>query len=361
MRTIALIVVLLALSCCACAADEGALPKLGPPPAGKLYHGVFPGGSSGMEDDITREQVVSYEEAVGQRVAWVYFSHNWYQGTAFPLATCTWIRELGAVPYVRLMLREKKENTPNRFSLEALLAGKLDEDLRAWGKSARDFGAPLLVEFGTEMNGEWFPWNGKHHGAGRTDGFGDPAKPDGPERFAAAYRHIVDTIRGQGAANITWVFHVNASDWPQQRWNRLEHYYPGHEYVDWLAMSAYGPQEPTDDEFETFREQMDPCYHRLQRLAPDKPIIVAEFGCTAGSPAVAPEVWGGAALDDILGGRWPRVIGFSWWNERWSNDDDPAHDTNMRVEDTPDLAAAFSAKLGPAADRLVSRPVKGEG
>jgi hypothetical protein len=342
-----------------CAAADDSLPKLGPPPVGKLYHGVFPGGSSGMEDDITREQALSYEQAVGERVASVYFSHNWYAGTSFPRETCEWIREMGAVPYVRLMLREESRRARNRFSIEAVLDGKLDDDLRAWGKAARDFDAPLIVEFGTEMNGEWFPWNGKHHGAGRTDGFGDPTKPDGPERFAAAYRHMVETTRGQGAHNITWVFHVNAGDWPREAWNRFENYYPGDGYVDWLAASAYGPQRPTARKAESFREQMDPCYQRLRRLAPDKPIIIAEFGCTAGSPAVAPETWAGAALDDIVSGRWPRVIGFSWWNERWRNDDSPAHDTDMKVENTPALAAVFKAKLGAAADRLIGRPVPG--
>ncbi len=349
--------VLLALTLAGCAAADDSLSKVGAPAAGKLYHGVFPGGFSGMEDDITREQVLSYEKAVGQRVAWVYFSHNWYQGTAFPLATCKWIHGMGAVPYVRLMSREEDESARNRFSIEAVLAGKLDEDLRAWGKAAREFGSPVIVEFGTEMNGEWFPWNGKHHGAGRTDGFGDPAKPDGPERFAAAFRHIVEIVRGQGGHNITWVFHVNAGDWPEAAWNRFENYYPGDDYVDWLGASGYGPQEPTEDEFETFREQMDPCYQRVRRLAPDKPIIIAEFGCTAGSPAVEPELWAGAALDDILGGRWPRVIGFCWWNERWQNDDDPAHDSDMKVENAPALAAVFRAKLAAAASKLVGRPL----
>ncbi len=339
--------------------DKMKVDGLGMPPAGKLYHGVFPGGFSGAEDDITRDQVLAYEQAAGQPVAWVYFSHNWYQGTGFPLGTCEWIREMGAVPYIRLMLREESRRARNPFSLEAVLDGELDADLRAWGMAARDFSTPLIAEFGTEMNGEWFPWNGKHHGAGGTDGFGDPGKPDGPERFAAAYRHIVEIVRGQGAHNITWVFHVNAGDWPREEWNRFENYYPGDGFVDWLAASAYGPQRPTAREASSFREQMDPCHERLQQLAPHKPIIIAEFGCTAGSPAVAPDVWAGAALEDILGGRWPGVIGFSWWNERWSSDDNPAHDTDMKVENTAALAAVFKAKLGAAADRLIGRPVPG--
>ena len=55
----------------------------------------------------------------------------------------------------------------------------------------------MLVEFGTEMNGFWFPWNGKWNGAGATTGYGDPALPDGPERFRDAYRHVHDVIASQ--------------------------------------------------------------------------------------------------------------------------------------------------------------------
>ncbi|MFB3881443.1 MAG: glycosyl hydrolase [Armatimonadota bacterium] len=327
------------------------------PPAGTLYHGVYPGGTSGWEDDITAGQVTSYQQAVGKQVAWVYFSNNWFAGTAFPTATATWIREMGAVPYIRLMLREEEDGVPNRFSIEEVLAGHLDGELHAWMRGAREFGTALIVEFGTECNGDWFPWNGAYHGGGTLDGFGDPTKPDGPERFVRAYRRIALIARAEHARNITWVFHINATGWPLAAWNRFENYYPGNAFVHWIGVSAYGPQAPTDTEYESFRAQMDACYQRIVTMAPSKPIFVAEFGATAGSPLIAPEVWAGAALDDILGGRWPKLMGFSWWNEHWQNDDDPAHDSDMRVEDAPALAAVFRAKLAAAGEKVVERPM----
>ena len=36
----------------------------------------------------------------------------------------------------------------------------------------------------------------------------------------------------------------------------------------------------------------------------------------------------------------------SWWNEAWENDDDPAHNTNMRVQDNPPLADVFQRLVG---------------
>ena len=331
----------------------GALASAQPVPApgaGRYYHGCYPGGVTGEEDDITVRDVQNYEDVVGRKVDWVYFSNNWYAGRKFPAETADWIRDRGAVPYIRLMLRSQdhKSGKPEKqFSLQSIIDGKFDEDLKAWGRNAAAFGSPLIVEYGTEVNGEWFGWNGSFHGGGRKDGFGDPKKADGPERFVAAYRHIVDAVRASGASNITWVFHLDASQSPEAAWNRFENYYPGPDYADWIGVSCYGPQRPTDDEDEnvSFRDKFDPVYSRVVKIAPDKPIMIPEFGCTAGYPRVRAEDWAKAALGDILSGRWPNVRGFSWWNERWENDDNPAHNTTMRVQDNPALGKVFRDKL----------------
>ena len=336
--------------------------RVGAPPAGKLYHGVYPGGVTGEEDDITPADVDAYESTVGKPVVWVYFSNNWYRSRAFPLSTATWIRDRGAVPFIRLMLRssanERRVSRERTFKLRNIIAGTLDADLQAWALAARDFGSPLLVEYGTECNGSWFPWNARWNGGRAKRGFGDRTKFDGPERFVAAFRHIVSVMRAAGATNITWVFHVNWDDGPPRPWNRLEEYYPGDDVVDWVAISAYGPQTPMDRWLDLFADEVDSAYPRLQSVAPTKPVIIAEFGVTAGSPLTTPEAWAGPALDNLLAlTRWPAIIGFSWWNERWQNDNNPAHDTTMRVQDIPALAQTFQTKLQAASDHLQLTPV----
>lgn len=249
--------------------------------------------------------------------------------------------------------RARRERT---FKLKRIINGLLDDDLRLWAQAARDFGSPLIVEYGTECNGDWFPWNVRWNGA-RLRRFGDRTKYDGPERFVAAFHHVVTLMRAEGATNITWVFHANWDDGPEQPWNRLEDYYPGDDVVDWVAISAYGPQTPLDNYLDLFRDEIAAAYPRLQSVAPGKPVIIAEFGVTAGNPLITPEAWAGPALDDLLAFRWPAVIGFSWWNERWQNDNDPAHDTTMRVQDIPALAPTFHTKLDAAAAVLQLTPV----
>ncbi|MHC5109352.1 MAG: glycoside hydrolase family 26 protein [Planctomycetota bacterium] len=340
--------------------EDGATGASVPAPdAGKLYFGVFPGDETpdGLEDEVSPELVESFEQAVGKQVTWVYFSHNWYRGHEFPADTASWIRNTGAVPFIRLMLRNdgEQDHADPIYNLTAILSGEFDVDLEAWGAAAAEFGTPLLVEWGTEFNGEWFSWNGVWNGGGESDGFGDPNTPDGPERFVATYQHIVDIIRGTGAGNITWVFHVNAPDVPDEDWNRFENYYPGDDYVDWLGISIYGAGTPMDTGVESFREQLDAEYARMTTMAPEKPVIIAEMASAANNVEISPEDWTEAALTDLFNGRWQRVIGFAWWNESWPNDDNPANDTNLRVQDTPNLAALFRNQLEQSSGKLQER------
>lgn len=326
--------------------------RLAEPPVGKVYLGVYPGGMTGDENDITLNGVEQFERLAGSRVAWVYFSQNWFQGREFPMTTATWIRAHGAVPFIRLQMRstDEPDQAETAFTLQAIIHGTFDADLRAWAQAAHAFGTALLVEYGTECNGQWFPWNGAWNGGGETLGFGDSALADGPERFCAAYRHIVTLMRAEGADNIAWVFHVNDGDDPDVAWNRFEHYYPGDDVVDWIGVSCYGPQTPFDSyDGQTFRQRMDAVYPRLAALSGTKPLAVLEFGCTAGSPGINPTVWTPAALRDLLGRRWPRIAGVSYWNERWQNDDNPAHDSILRLQDIPTLATAFAQTVRASA------------
>ena len=235
-------------------------PSVGTPAEGQLYHGVYPGGRTGWEDDITPADLDAYEAAAGAEAAWVYFSNNWFRSRAFPAQKAAWITARGAVPFIRLMLRTA--NPPrlgHPFTLQRIIDGAFDADLRRWGRAAAAFGDPLVVEYGTEVNGEWFGWNGRWNG-----------RADGPARFRRAYRHIVRTMDAQGADNITWVFHVNGQGWPRTAWNRFENYYPGDAWVDWVGLSSYGALTPADrpGDWEDFRVALDRVVPRSGRDGP---------------------------------------------------------------------------------------------
>jgi Glycosyl hydrolase family 26 len=329
-------------------ADGGS--TIAPPPPGKLYHGCYWGGvgtdtHDPSEHDVTSQDVVRYEQAVGKKTAWVYFSNNWFESRKFPGEMCGWIRDLGKVPYVRLMLRSDvdQKHAEKKFTLARIIAGDFDIDLHAWARDAKAFRSPIMVEWGTEPNGDWFGWNGKWNGG----------PTEGPKRYVAAYRHIVDVMRSEGADNLTWIWHANWLDEPEKTWNAFENYYPGENYCDWLALSAYGPTTPSmSDGTESFRFKVEKVYPRLTKLAQNKPIIVAEFGCDLHNRRANAVLWAESALEDLFSNRWPAIIGFCWWNEGWQNDDTKKHDSDLIILHDVDLTRVFREELAQHADKI---------
>lgn len=318
------------------------------PPAGKLYEGVFPGSHDGMGGDITSVDLADFVRATGKAPTWVYFCHNWYQGKAFPESKASAIRANGSVPYIRLMLLSQPwiPCPEPVYKLENIIRGRFDPELRQWMRDAKRFGSPILAEYGVEANGFWFPWNGLWNREGGT-------YEDGVERFRKAYRHIIGLAREEGAYNVRWVFHADPWDEPLDEWNHFEHYYPGDEWIDWVGLSVYGRQAPSDEYYPSFRQQMDKAYLRLTNLT-SKPVIVCEFGTIEDRGQAE---WADKALADVLGGRWPKVIGFSWWNATFFNDrDNPRGHSDMRVQGNAKLSAVFRSRVGNN-PRVLSLPV----
>jgi len=337
-------------------AISGKTPHVYPSPLGRLYHGFYWGGvgtdtHDPTEHDVTSEDIARYEQAVGAKTAWIYFSDNWFESRKFPADMCNWIRDLGKVPYIRLMLRSDvdQRHAEKEFSLQKIVAGVFDVDLRIWAHEAKNFGSPILVEWGTEPNGNWFSWNGKWNGGAI----------EGPARYVAVYRHIVDLMRAEGADNLQWVWHVNWLDEPEKSWNRFENYFPGENYCDWVALSAYGPTTPsTRDGAESFEFKMREAYPRLTKIAPNKPVIIAEFGCDLHNRHVSVARWGREALEDLFSNRWPAIIGFCWWNEGWQNDDHKKHDTDMIILHNVDLIRVFRDEFAQHGDRIQETPIE---
>lgn len=253
--------------------------KLYPASDGSIYHAANP-DFGGSEDNVTSTSIKNFETLAQKKIVWAYFSNNWYDVIKFPLAAVNTIHKSGKIPFIRLMPRSDfKEGCPDPvYALQKIIDGEFDKALSEWAIDAKKKGIPLLVEFGTEVNGDWFPWNGSYNGGGIKHLYGDKNKADGPERFRDAYRHIITLFRQHKVDNITWFFHVNASSYPEESWNEIEQYYPGDTYIDWLGISVYGSQTK-EDTYDSFTDIMNKVYPELTQIS-KKPIAILEWGMT---------------------------------------------------------------------------------
>ena len=276
------------------------------PPANGIYHGAF--ADFGPEEDIvSAKRVQDFEALVGKEIAFAYFSNNWFGGIKFPKQEVRAIASVGVTPFIRMMPRSDwyEEQPEPVYSLQKIADGAFDPELRTWAVEAKETHIPLLVEFGTEVNGDWFSWNARWDG-----------REQGAVVFQQAYRHIVNLFRQENVTNITWVFHVDAQGEPEASWNSMGAYYPGDEYIDWLGISVYGAQEPGDD-WQTFREVMDEAYTEFAAISATKPLALLEFGAHENSKKPA---WITQALEALASGRYPRIKAISYWHSNWEND-----------------------------------------
>jgi hypothetical protein len=300
--------------------------KFAPPETG-VYVGAFPDMGS-TEDSVTFSRLRAFENLTGQKPVWVYFSNNWFGEIKFPKKEVKIIKEFGSIPFIRMMPRS--DYTENKkdpvYTLQKIIKGKFDKEFKKWAEDAGDFADPLIVEFGLEMNGNWFPWSGVYN-------------EKNPEKFKKAYRHIIDIFRKAGADNVTFMYHVNYGSAPEESWNTMAAYYPGDKYIDWIGMSLYGAQKPTD-EWEEITELFDAPYNELAGISPNKPLAIIEFGVV--EHPLKPR-WIKNFFDIIKSEKYNRIKAVSYWHSIWENEDNTI--SNLRLDSSPESLKAYKEAI----------------
>lgn len=252
------------------------------PVSNKKYFGSFP-DFCGEEDCVSEKIINDYESLIDNEIAWAYFSNNWLDTIKFPYDEVQAILNTGITPFIRMMPRSEFEEgrIDPIWNLKDIISGKHDEALTNWFEEAKNIEENILIEFGTEVNGFWFSWNGTYYGKGTKGAYGDNDYPDGAEIFRDAYRHIINLSRELEVNNLTWFFHFDVNNDPEEDWNDAKLYYPGDDYIDWLGVSIYGPFErgnkykdlnPTD--------LIKKAYDKFKGISENKPYAILEFGVT---------------------------------------------------------------------------------
>lgn len=312
------------------------------PPENGIYHSAFP-EMGPTEDVVTLEKIRYFEEITGKKLAWVYFSNNWFKGIKFPKEDCETIVQAGSIPYIRMMPRSDFYSGVEDpvYSLQKILNGNLDQELIQWANDAKEFGRPIMVEFGTEVNGNWFSWSGALNGGGQNSTYGNPAYPDGPELFKDTYKYIIDLFRKQGVDNITWTFHLNAGSAPNEPWNNFNAYYPGDDYIDWIGISIYGTQihgQPPAKFADVLRDS----YMKLGMVSVSKPLALFEFG-TIEDASYKKSDWFKEVFEALKSGEFPRIKAISYWHSKWEDDKGKVY--NMKIDSSPEALKSYKSNI----------------
>ncbi len=323
--------------------------KLLPPPPGQIYHNAYPDFDD-TEDRVSADTIRHFEHLAGKNIGWVYFSNNWIPsegGIHFPSEAVEIIHHAGKTPFIRLMARSSFDEGQSDpvYTMDRFLSGTYDAQIRAWARKAKQYDFPLLAEFGTEMNGFWFPWNGQWNGADTQNDYGDPGLYDGPEKFRDVYRHIIDICRDEGALNITWFFHVNVENDPQEPWNRMANYYPGDDYINWIGVSVYGSLS-YDEPWQSFEALLSNNWNEIENISPSgKPIAVLEFGILENPAGGNKAQWIQNAISSVLNGYVfsGKISAISYWNESWTEDNGQL--INLRIDSSPEALQAYRNQI----------------
>ena len=197
--------------------------------------------------------------------------------------------------------------------LGPILRGERDADILAYAEALGSLDYRLLLRFGQEMN---LP---------AMDSFGPPAD------FVAAWRRIRHSFDLIGTDNISWVWCPYVHE---RGTRRFEPYYPGDDVVDVVGLDGYNwGRRRWWHRWRSFHAVFGASYAALRRLAPDKPIILAEIGCaeTGGDKAV----WMRRAMLRDIPERYPSVEAVVWFDHHRSDHPD------WRIESSPAAIAAW--------------------
>ena len=304
-------------------------------------HGAYTGAYIDFgeaEDAVALETLEDFEQMVGKHQAIIASSSYWGE-QSFPAANLRMVWRHGSLPLVFWSPWDRpyeQRKGPDRFSLKSILAGEWNRYIDDWADQARNFGHPMIVSFGDEMNGDWFPWSGFYYGGGKPVP-GRPNEWEGPELFKRAWRYVVDRARARGAHNIQWMFQTNNFSFPMDRWNFAPAYYPGSDYVDWLGLSVYGKQF-NDEPWADFWILVDWPYQEISRLDPQKPIMIAEWATGEFPKSGDKAKWIENAFE-AMRTRLPRVKAAVYWHERWQNEDQTY--SNLHINSSPEALAAY--------------------
>ena len=252
-----------------------AAPPADPAPFVGVYMAGLPDSAAPLE---------AFESRTGTRLRLATYYSSWNE--PFQAVFATALDGLHIMPLVRMQ--------PIGVSLAGIADGSQDDYLVSYADAVRDYGHPVVLSFGPEMNADWYSW-----------GYRQASAPE----FIAAWRHIVSVFQAQRADNVRWLWTAETVTPGDASVQSPDAWWPGRNYVTWVGMDGY-----FDRSGETFTALFGPTVTDLRALTGD-PILVTATGATsqAGKVAKIADLFAGVRADHLLGLVWFDASGSQDW------------------------------------------------
>lgn len=148
----------------------------------------------------------------------------WSDHADFPAAQASSIVARGATPVVTWEPWDPAlgVNQP-AYSLARIAGGAHDAYIATWARQIKSWGKPIVLRWGHEMNGSWYPWSAQANG-------------NTPADYVRAFRHVRQVFDKAGATNVAWSWSPNV---PYPGSVPIAQVFPGDAYVDRVALDGY--------------------------------------------------------------------------------------------------------------------------
>jgi hypothetical protein len=196
-----------------------------------------------------------------------------------------------------------------QHSLDDINSGAYDNLFKKYASSSAAYGYPIILAPFAEFNLNEAPWQYSLNG-------------NTPEKFVQAWRRVHGFFAG--VTNVTFALAYNNQNIPDDGKNNFKDYYPGDDYVNFVAVDGFNFGTSTEDS-QNFNQIFDPIMPTLESFK--KPIILTSIGSLS-YPQKAH--WIRFGLDAYLKEH-PNIVGWVYFNfndvalnRDWSIDTDPA-------------------------------------
>ena len=290
------------------AAPAGPVPSAGVGgPVGVPGSGAWFGAWTSSNTGFTVDQ---REAQIGRKYAIVRRYHGW--GEAFPSSQeVTWAQG-GRILFFAL---ESRVYGGGVVPWAQIASGAQDATIDAMAARVKALGRPVLMDFMHEPE-EWGPVSSNQGYMGTA------------AEFVAAYRHVVQRFRGDGASNVSWVWTTMGYSGYQSAYPSL---YPGDDVVDWIGWDPYNWYSCHNSAWKSFAEKVSGFYSWLQANGhANKPFMLSEYGSRENDlDPLAKGQWFRDALSSLKAGSFPNLKALVYFDSNATGECDWRTDSTL--------------------------------